>query len=93
MEIALNKREDIMAWCESQTRIDYVFGLAPNKRLLQLAQSIKYRASQEYSRKIKPVIEFFETLFPSSPDLKKDAAEFIDNSVWYCSLDYQTLNS
>ncbi|MEL7246275.1 MAG: IS1380 family transposase [Cyanobacteria bacterium J06573_2] len=86
-------REDIMAWCESQTGIDYVFGLAPNKRLLQLAQSIKYRASQEYSRKIEPVIEFFETLFPSSPDLNKDAAEFIDNSVWYCSLDYQTLNS
>ncbi|NJN09579.1 MAG: IS1380 family transposase, partial [Richelia sp. RM1_1_1] len=86
-------REEIMAWCESQIGIDYVFGLAPNNRLLQLAQSIKYRASQEYSRKIKPVFEFFETLFPSSPDLKDDAAEFIDNSVWYCSLDYKTLNS
>lgn len=82
-----------MAWCESETGIDYVFGLPENNRLTQLSQSIKYRASQEYSRKIEPVVEFFESLFPGTPDLKKDAAEFVDNSVWYCSLDYQTLDS
>ena len=46
-----------MSWCESQIGIDYVLGLAPNNRLLQLAQSLKYRASQEYSKKIKPVVE------------------------------------
>ncbi len=86
-------REEIMAWCESQIGIDYVFGLAPNNRLLQLAQSIKYRASQEYSRKTKPIVEFFETLFPLSPDLNDDASAFVDNSVWYCSFDYKTLNS
>ncbi|GAA6615021.1 transposase [Scytonema sp. NUACC26] len=34
-------REDIMAWCESQRGIDYVFGLAPNSRLIQLSQSIQ----------------------------------------------------
>jgi hypothetical protein len=86
-------REDIMSWCESQAEIDYVFGLAPNNRLIQLSQSIQHRASQEYSAKIKPIIEFFETLFPPSPDLTNDAAAFVDNSVWYCSLDYQTLDS
>ncbi|MHC5917848.1 MAG: IS1380 family transposase [Nostoc sp.] len=86
-------REDIMSWCESQTEIDYVLGLAPNNRLLQLSQSIQYRASQEYSGKIQHIVEFFETLFPPSPDLKNDAAVFVDNSVWYCSLDYQTLDS
>ncbi len=86
-------RDDIMKWCESQTEIDYVIALAPNNRLLQLSQSIKYRASQEYLGKLQPITEFFKSLFPSSPDLKKDAAAFIDNSVWYCSLDYQTLDS
>lgn len=86
-------REEIMAWCESETDIDYVFGVPENPRLIQLSQSIKYRASQEYSRKIQPLIEFFENLFPGTPDLKKDATAFIDNSVWYCSLDYQTLDS
>lgn len=82
-----------MAWCESQTGIDYVFGLAPNNRLLQATKSIQYRASQEYSSKIQPVVEFFETLFTPSPDLTSDAAAFVDNSVWYCSLDYQTFLS
>lgn len=86
-------REDIMSWCESQSRIDYVFGLSQNPRLLQLSQSIKYRASQEYLRKFQPLAHFFESLFPGDPDLKKDAAAFVDNSVWYCSLDYQTLES
>ncbi|MDZ8189775.1 MAG: transposase [Nostoc sp. ChiSLP02] len=82
-----------MSWCESQTEIDYVFGLAPNNRLLQATKSIQYRASQEYSGKIKHIVEFFETLFAPSPDLKDDAAVFVDNSVWYCSIDYQTLDS
>lgn len=86
-------REEIMAWCESQTGIDYVFGLSENNRLIQATKSIKYRASQEYSRKIEPVLKFFENLFPEEPDLKKEAATCVDNSVWYCSLDYQTLDS
>jgi hypothetical protein len=86
-------REEIMCWCESQPGIDYVFGMSENNRLLQLSQSIQYRAEQEYSRKIQPIVEFFESLFPGEPDLKKDAGAFIDNSVWYCSLDYQTLDS
>ena len=86
-------REDIMSWCESQIEIDYVFGIPENSRLLQLSQSIKYRASQEYWRKTQPIVDFFESLFPGTSDLKKDAAAFVDNSVWYCSLDYQTLDS
>ncbi|NRB07065.1 MAG: hypothetical protein HRU34_07175 [Richelia sp.] len=48
-----------MASCEDETDIDYVFGLAENARLLQLLQSIQYRASQESSQKIQPIVEFF----------------------------------
>ncbi|MDJ0616554.1 MAG: IS1380 family transposase [Calothrix sp. MO_192.B10] len=86
-------REEIMAWCESEIGIYYVFGLPENNRLTQLSQPIKYRASQEYSRKFQPLFEFFESLFPGETNLKKDVAAFVDNSVWYCSLDYQTLDS
>ena len=39
-------REEIMAWCEDETDIDYVFGLAENPRRLQLSQPIQYRAFQ-----------------------------------------------
>ncbi len=86
-------REDIMSWCESQIGVDYVFGLAQNSRLLQLSQSIKYRASLDYSKKLQTVVEFFETLFTPSDDLKKEATALINSSVWYCSLDYKTLES
>ena len=70
-----------------------MFGPAENPRLLQLSQPIQYRASQEYSQKIQPIVEFFKSLFPGEAHLKKDAAAFVNNSVWYCSLDYQTLDS
>ena len=86
-------REDIMAWCESQVGIDYVFGLAQNSRLLQLSQSTQYRASQEYSQKLQTVVSFFETLLTPSEELEKQAATLVENSVWYCSLDYQTTDS
>jgi len=71
-----------MAWCESETGIDYVLGLAPNNRLLQATKSIQYRASKEYSGKLKPIVEFFGTVFPPSPDLTLEAAAFVENSVW-----------
>ena len=61
-------REEIMAWCEDETDIDYVFGLAENPRLLQLSQPIQYRASQEYSQKIQPIVEFFKSLFTGEAD-------------------------
>ena len=83
-------REDIMSWCESQIGVDYVSGLAQNSRLLQLSQSTQYRAILEYSQKLQTVVEFFETLFTPSDDLKKQAAALVDSSVWYCSLDYKT---
>ena len=86
-------REDIMAWCESQMGVDYVFGLGKNSRLLQLSQSVQYRASQDYSQKLQTIVEFFETFFTPSSDLKKQATAFVDNSVWYCSLDYKTLDT
>ena len=39
-------RKEIMASCEDETDIDYVFGLAENPRRLQLSQPIQYRAFQ-----------------------------------------------
>jgi Transposase DDE domain group 1 len=86
-------REEIMGWCESEKEIDYVFGLGENPRLLQLSQSIKYRASEDYRRRIQPIVAFFKSLFPEDANLNEDAAAFVKNSVWYCSLDYQTLDS
>lgn len=86
-------REDIMSWCESQHRIDYVFGFSKNSRLMKMTTEVQNRAKQEYSQKLSPVINFLETLFTPDEELFNQASELIDSSIWYRSLDYQTLNS
>jgi len=40
-------RENIMAWCESQSGVDYVFELAQNSRLIQMTTTTQNRAKLE----------------------------------------------
>ena len=63
-------RDDIMTWCESQTGVDYVFGLAQNSRLIQMAIATQNRASLDFEHKLSTVTSFLETLF--KPDEKKN---------------------
>lgn len=56
-------RDDIMTWCESQTGVDYVFGLAQNSRLIQMTTTTQNRASLEYEQKLSTVVSFLETVF------------------------------
>ncbi len=86
-------REDIMSWCESQYRIDYVFGFSKNSRLMKMTTEVQTRAKQEYLQKLSPVINFLETLFTPDDELFNQASELIDSSIWYRSIDYRTLNS
>lgn len=86
-------REDIMAWCESQTGVDYVFGLAQNSRLIQMTTTTKDRAKLEFEQKLSTVISFLETVFIPDEELQQQAYQLIDNSIWYKSLDYQTRES
>ena len=84
-------REEIMSWCESQPGVDYVFGLAKNSRLIKMARPTQNKAQQEYSQKLKTVVSFLETLFTPDEELTQQVTELIDSSIWYRSLDYQTL--
>lgn len=86
-------REEIMSWCESQPGVDYAFGLAKNSRLIKMTTRTQNRAKQEYSQKLETVVSFLETLFTPDDELKKQASELIDSSIWYRSLDYQTQES
>ncbi len=86
-------RENIMAWCESQTGVEYVFGLAQNSRLIKMTIGTQSKAKQEFEQKRSTVVSFLETLFTPSEELKQQASELIDDSIWYCSLNYQTLES
>lgn len=62
-------RENIMAWCESQPRVDYVFGLAQNNRLIQMTTAIQSKAKRELEQKLSPIVSFLETLFIPDKEL------------------------
>ena len=86
-------RDDIMTWCESQTGVDYVFGLARNSRLIQMATTTQDRAKLEFEQKLSTVTSFLETLFKPDEQISELACDLIDNSIWHKSLDYQTRES
>lgn len=86
-------RDDIMKWCESQTGVDYVFGLAQNSRLIQMTTTTQNRASLEYEQKLSTIVSFLETVFKPDEQLPSLGSDLIDNSIWYKSLDYQTRES
>jgi DDE family transposase len=52
-------REPIMAWCEADG-VDFLFGLAQNKRLLGLVAEASEQARQEYQRTGEPARAFAE---------------------------------
>lgn len=86
-------RDDIMTWCESQTGVNYVFGLAQNSRLIQMTTATQSRASLEFEQKLSTVVSFLETVFNPDEKLSEFAFDLINNSIWYKSLDYQTRES
>ncbi len=86
-------RENIMVWCESQTGVDYVFGLAKNSRLIKMTTATQSKAKHEFQENLSTVVSFLETLFMPDEQVPKLASELIDNSIWYRSLDYQTRES
>jgi hypothetical protein len=55
-------REPIMAWCE-KNGVDYIFGLAQNRRLLKLIAEPMAQASQEFRATKQPVRVFAELTY------------------------------
>jgi hypothetical protein len=50
-------REELMAWCESN-RVDYVFGLSKNPRLIRQIEKALEQACQEFEQTGKPARRF-----------------------------------
>ncbi len=86
-------RENIMDWCESQTGVDYVFGLAQNSRLIKMTTTTQNRAKFEFEQKLSTVVSFLETVFNPDEELPELAFDLIGNSIWYSSLEYKTRES
>ena len=85
-------RDEIMSWCEDQTGVDYVFGLATNSQLRMRATDVIEKATTDYEQRLTPATSFLEQLFQAEEDLTI-AKELFPGSVWYRSLAYKTQNS
>ncbi len=55
-------REELMAWCE-HNKVDYLFGLAKNARLLQRIEEQMAEAKAEYLRTGKPARRFADFMY------------------------------
>jgi hypothetical protein len=55
-------RAELMDWCEQQHQVDYVFGMARNKRLRQILEPQLTQAAEEYARTQKPARVFADFL-------------------------------
>jgi hypothetical protein len=85
-------RDEIMSWCEDQTGVDYVFGLATNSQLRMRATDVIEKASADYEQRLTPATSFLEHLFQPEEDLTI-VKELVPGSVWYRSLYYKTQKS
>jgi hypothetical protein len=53
-------RDELMAWCEQQQKVDYVFGMARNERLQRMIAPQLAEAAAEYMRTQRPARVFSE---------------------------------
>jgi len=78
-------REDIMKFCESESGVDYAFGMATNSQLKFRAHDVIKKAQADYEQRLAPVTALMETLF--SPDDKPEAvSQLVPEATWYRSL-------
>ena len=85
-------REDIMAWCEKQNRVDYVLAMATNSQLKLRASDIIKKAQADYESRLEPVTKMRSTLF--SPDEQlEEVGQLVPSATWYRSLCYKTQES
>ena len=85
-------REDIMAWCESQIRVDYVLAMATNIQLKLRASDIIKKAQADYESRLEPVSKLMETLFSPDEELE-EVGQLVPSATWYRSLCYKTQKS
>jgi hypothetical protein len=82
-------REDIMNFCEEQTKVDYALAMATNSQLQLRASDTIEKAKVDYEQRLEPVAKLMESLFLKDCELEQ-VAKLVPNSTWFRSLCYQT---
>jgi hypothetical protein len=86
-------RDDIMSWCESQDKVEYVLAHASNQRLQKLTWGLEQRAKAAYEQQRQEIASTLEPLVATPAELKSELDVLVPAQVWYESLTYQTLDS
>jgi hypothetical protein len=87
-------RDDIMSWCESQSRVEFVTAHSSNARLRQLTGSLEQRAKAAYEAQRQTVATALEPLLSqSSAEFAAELDRLVPPQVWYQSLSYRTVES
>lgn len=86
-------RDDIMSWCESQQKVQYVLAYPSNERLRTLSWGLEQRAKAAYQQQRDEIATTLEGWVATPADLKAELDALVPPQVWYQSLTYQTSNS
>jgi hypothetical protein len=86
-------RDDIMSWCESQEKVEYVLAHASNERLQKLTWGLEQRAKAAYEQQRQDIASTLEGLVATPAELKAELDALVPPQVWYQSLVYRTLES
>jgi hypothetical protein len=87
-------RDDIMSWCESQSRVEFVTAHSSNARLRQLTWSLEQRAKAAYEAQHQTVATALEPLLSqNSAEFAAELDRLVPPQVWYQSLSYRTVES
>jgi hypothetical protein len=86
-------RDDIMSWCESQEKVEYVLAHGSNERLQKLTWGLEQRAKAAYEQQRQDIASTLEGLVATPAELKAELDALVPPQVWYQSLVYRTLES
>jgi Transposase DDE domain group 1 len=84
-------RDDILSWCETQVKVEYVLAHASNARLRQLTAGLEQRAKAAYDEHRQQVSLTLDAV--GSNLLKTELDALVPPQIFYQSLDYCTQKS
>ena len=85
-------RDEIMNWCESQEKVEYIIGMPSNERLIRESSDLVRKVTENYHQKAQPVTEFLEQYFEEG-EYEKEVKELIGESKYYRTMYYKTHES
>ncbi len=86
-------RDDIMSWCESMPKVEYVLALSSNSRLQTRAQRVENYAQQDYQHRREQVKAGITPHLQANELSPEDLDQLIPPAVSYGCFPYKTLDT